>query len=620
MNVFTQSISQIYKGAVKAFKTFPTAIASAVAFSIVTMIRIQLDWPQQEDYNFLFNCLHWAFAMGAIFSLAVITASQSRFNQVREFVIANILGAVAVVVTFLALYLYGGIDSGQFTTRVVIVSSLAATRVSVAIIISLLAFIIMAGYPKDQSDFAHSLFMTQKAFFIALIYGVVIMAGTSGIASAIQALLFRDMSSKVYMYLGTLTGFLSFTIFIGYFPDFRKGNIDEHRGVVQKQPRFVEILFGYIMIPIVLALTVVLLIWTVKTILGKTEFSFTTLAGIATGYTAYGIWLHIMVTHSDNRLTKFYRRIYPIAALVILAFEARSLLIELQKTGLKTVTYYFILIWIIAVVASILLIVMKSKAHPSIVILTCMLAVFSVLPVVGYRALPVTAQVNRLESLLVSQGMLEGDQLIPATDEPALDIREQITDAVNYLVYAEDAKLPTWFDKRLGESEVFETKLGFAQMWPEPEYTVENGGYIGTSLVLPNVAVDISNYSWSVQLQNYVDGTKENFTTTIDGDKGLYKINWTINPLDGIPILKIKLDDRVILEQDMNDYINQISKAFPPNQSKSYNATLKDMSLQLETPEVNVLLVFKNIEINVDSRQDIINYWLNLHMLYLKEK
>jgi len=618
MNIFTQSISQIFKGAAKAFKTFPASIVSAVAFAIVTMIRIQLDWPQQEDYNFLFNCLHWAFAFGAIFSLAVITSSQSRFNQAREFLIANLLGALAVILTFLALYLYGG--TSQNATRVVMVSNLAATRVTVAITISFLAFIILAGYPKDQSDFAYSLFMTQKSFFIALIYGVVIMSGASGVARAIQALLFKNMSSKVYMYLGTLAGFLAFTIFIGYFPDFRKGKIDEHREVAQKQPRFIEILFGYIMIPIVLALTVVLLIWTVKTILGGTEFSFTTLAGIATSYAAYGIWLHIMVTHNDNSLTKFYRRIYPIAALVILAFEARSLLIELQNSGLKMVTYSFILIWIIAVVASILLIMLKSKAHQPIVALTCMLAVFSVLPVVGYQALPVTAQVNRLENLLFSQNMIKGGQLIPAADEPELDIRERITDAVNYLAYAEDAKLPSWFDKHLGESEVFKTKLGFAQTWPEPEDIFETGGYIGTSLALPNGAVDISDYRWAVQLQNYFEGTKENATVTINGDKGLYQINWTINPKDGIPTLKIKLDDRVILEQDMNDYISQISKVFPPGKAKPYKATLEDMSLQLETPEVNVLLVFNNIDINVDPRQDIINYWLNLNMLYLKEK
>jgi hypothetical protein len=618
MNAFTRSISQISKGAVKAFQTFPAAIASALAFAIVTMIRIQLDWPQQEAYNFLCNSLHWAFALGAVFSLAVITAAQSRFNEARAFLIANLLGAAVVAATFLMLYLFGGTDSTQAASRVVSVSGLAASRVSVAILVSFIAFIILAGYPKDQSDFVRSFFMTQKALLIALIYGGVIMAGTSGVAGAFQALLYREMSVKVYEYIGTLVGFLTFTIFVGYFPDFRKGQIDEHREEAQKQPRFVEILFEYIMIPIALALTAVLLIWTGKIIVTGSWPVFLQLSGIATGYAVGGIWLHVLVTYNESGLAKFYRRFYPFAALVILAFEAWALLIQLSKSGLKMTEYSFILIWIIALAAAVLLLIMKAKAHPVIAALVCALAVFSVLPVVGYQALPVTSQVNRLENLLVSQGMLKGDQLVPAASAPELAVRESITDAVNYLAYAKDAKLPAWFDKRLGESNVFKTKLGFEQTWPKPEdpFVTGTGGYKGTSLMLLPGAIDISDYRWVVNLQQ----EKEKSSVTFEGDKGSYRINWTVTPPTGIPVLKIELDDRVILEQDMNAYIDQVSAAFPPGQAGPTQATFKDMSLQLETPEVTVLLLFSNININVDSRQDIINYWLNLSALYLKEK
>lgn len=622
MNLFTRSISQISKGAVKAFQDFPAAIANALGFAIVTMIRIQLDWPQQEAYNFLFNCLHWAFAMGAVFSLAVITAAQSRFNHARAFLIANLLGAVAAVVTFLVLYLFGGTDPGLAEARYAVVSGLAAARVSVAILVSFTAFIILASWPKDQSDFARSFFMTHKAFFIALLYGLVIMGGTSGVAGAVQALLYRGMSSKVYMYIGTLTGFLAFTIFVAYFPDFRKGQVDERREVAQKQPRFVEILFEYIMIPIAMALTAVLLLWAGRTVLDGMRAPFIRLSGIATAYTVGGLWLHVMVTHYETELAKFYRRIYPIAALVILAFEAWALLIQLQKSGLKTAEYSFSIIWIIALASAVLLLLRKAKAHPLIAALTCVMAVFAVLPIVGYQALPVTAQVSRLEKLLVSQGMLEGGKLSPAAAVPEVVVRESITDAVNYLAYAEDAKLPDWFDKRLGEGGIFKAKLGFEQTWPKVEDNFENrSDYMGTSLVLPPEAIDISDYRWAVNMQSFVENNKGQSSVTVDGNKGSYRINWTVNTTKtGIPSLKIELGDRVILEQDMNAYIDKISAAYPPGRVEQSRASFKDMSLQLETPEVAVLLVFSNIDINVDPRQDVIHYWLNLSALYLNEK
>ncbi len=619
MNAFSRSVSRIFQGAAKAFQTFPATIACAFAFAVVTMIRIQLDWPEQEAYNFLFNCLHWAFALGAIFSLAATTAAHSRYPGAKAFWIANLSGLAAAAAAFLALYLSGNtetIGASQYQT----ISSLAAARVGAAIFVSFLAFIVLAGCPKERSDFSRSLFMTQKAFFIALIYGAVLMGGFSGVAGAVQALLYRDMSEKVYMYLGTLAGFLAFTVFVGYFPDFRKGETDEHRESAQKQPRFIEILFGYIMVPIMLALTVVLLLWAGKTVLTGTWPAFEQLSGIAAGYAAAGIWLHVMVTRYETGLAGFYRRVYPIAALVILAFEAWALAVQLGKWGLKTTEYFFLLVWAVTVAASVLLILIKSKAHTAIAALLCAAAVFSVLPAVGYHALPVAAQVGRLETLLTRNGMLEDNQLIPAAAEPERSVRESVTDSVNFLAYAEDAKLPAWFDRDLGQSDVFRAKLGFEQTWPQDENTPGGADeYLSTYLTLPSGAVDIGGYRWAVNPEGYKTETGQD-AVTIDGDRGTYQIYWTQNSADGTPYLKILLDDRVILEEDMSAYIDRITAKFPPSAGDSSPAALADMSLQLESPEVTVLLVFNNVSISVNTRLDETNYWLGLSALYLSEK
>jgi len=620
MNGITRSIKQAFYGAVKAFQTFPASIACALAFAAVTIIRIQLDWPQQEPLNFLFNCLHWAFAVGAIFSLAIITGAQIRFNQARAFLISNLLGAAAAILTFLLMYFFGGTDPVMEGYRYAMVSSLAASRAGAAISVSFLAFIILAGYPKEQSDFARSFFMTHKAFFIALLYGVVIMAGASGVAGAVQALLYRSMSGKVYMYIGTLTGLLAYTIFVGYFPDFRKGQLDEKREVAQKQPRFIEILFGYIMIPILLTLTAVLLIWSGKTILGGMKVPFLRLSAIAASYAAGGIWLHIMVTHHQSLQARLYRRIYPIAALVILTFEAWALVIQLQKYGLKITEYSFTLIWIVAAAAAVLLFLMKAKAHTVIALITCFTVVFSVLPVFGYHALPITAQVSRLEKMLISQGMLEGGKLVPPAAEPELSVRESITDAVVYIANSRDAKLPVWFDKDLSKYDVFKEKLGFEQTWPEPEIIDREGpgGYMGTSLYLKASAVDIRGYQWAVNPQDsYEKGNKE---LAIDGERGVYKIYWDMNQPNGIPSLRIMLDEQVILDKDMNDYIDRITSKYPPGFDGSRQADIEDMSYVLEAPEVTVMLIFNNIDINVNPREDIINYWMNLRSIYMKEK
>jgi len=617
MNTISRSVSNAFKGALKAFRTFPASIGCAAAFAVVTMVRTQLDWPEQEAYNFLLNSLHWSFALGAIFSLAVITAEQSRMNRGNTFLIANLLGIASAVITFFALYYFGGTRPSW--ANYTMVSSLAAGRVGAAMLVSIIAFVILAGYPRDRSDFTSSFFMTHKAFFIALIYGVVIMLGASGVARAVQSLLYRGMSSKVYMYIGTIAGFLAFTIFIGYFPDFRKGGDDQHREVAQKKPRFIEVLFVSIMIPIVLALTLVLLIWAGKTILSGMQAPFVRLSVIAASYTIGGLWLHAMVSGHDSKLARLYQRVYPITSLIILVFEAWAVIIQLQTTGLKTTEYFFILIWIVAAAGATLLLVIKSKAHQIIALLTCFLAIVSVLPFLGYQALPVTAQAKRLQNLLISQNMLKEGAITPAVTEPEEPVRIAITDAVSYLAYAQDAKLPSWFDKSLGESNVFKAKLGFEQVWAK---TDENNGatpgqYIGMYLYLQPEAINISGYRWAVNFQNEYKNEQE--SVSVAGDKGTYHIYWTAPGGETIPTLKILLGDRVIIEQSMKDYIDALSKKYPLGQSGSVSAPLEDMSLTLETPEVGVLLIFGNVEYSVDTSSDTFNYWIVLKDLYLKE-
>jgi hypothetical protein len=617
MSTFIPSVTKVLKGAGKAFQTFPAAIANAFAFALVTIIRIHLDWPEQEPYNFLFNCLHWSFALGAVFSLTTITTAKSRFDEKKYVLAANLVGILAAGVTFFLLFYFAEAKPSYTGSRYSVISTIAATRVSISILVSFLTFIVLAGYPHEQSDFARSFFMTHKAFFIAILYGLVIMGGASGVAGAIQALLYHDLSNKVYMYIGTLSGFLAFTIFTGYFPDFRKGSVDKHRDTAQKQPRFIEVLFDYIMIPIMLALTIVLILWAGRTVLSGMETSFFRLSSIASSYALGGIWLHIMVTHHDTGLARFYRRIYPIAALIILEFEAWALITQLQSSGLKTEEYFFAVVWMLALSSVILLIVVKSRAHHYIVIVTCVLAVITVFPVIGSHVLPVTAQINRLENLLIKEGMLEEDKVLPATKEPELSVREGITDAVNFLAFTEDAKLPAWFDKNLWEGAAFKSKFGFEQVWPHQDPGAP-GSYLGTSLFLPPGGIDISSYDWAIDMQN--DYRTENNFVTISGERGEYQVYWIMDSMPGIPSLKILLDGRTIIENDLNDYIDKITEKYPPGQSQKAEASFDDMNLELEAPEISVMLVLRNIDINVDPQQDIINYWVNPDALYLKEK
>ena len=614
MNTFIKSVSQVFRNALRAFKTFPAANTAALGFALVTMIRIQLDWPAQEAYNLLFNCLHWAFAFGAVFSLAVITTAQSRFNTGKAFLIANLAGAAVTLFTFLILYFFGAEVAG---TRYGTVTALAAARVSVGMLLSLVGFIIVTGLPSEKSGFDRSFFMAEKAFFIALLYGLVILAGASGVVRAFQALLYQEMSGKVYQYILTLAGFLTFTIFTGYFPDFRKGQQDEHLAIAEKQPRFIEVLFGGIMIPIVLALTAVLFAWIGQIIFTREWPSFLMLSGIATSYAVFGIWLHIMVTRQQSAIAKFYRKFYPLAALIILIFELWALVLRLNESGLKLAEYSFAVTWIFSVVAAVLLLWKKEISHNFIALLLCALAVFSVLPMVGYLDLPVSMQVSRLEKLLLQEDLLQNGELVAAVSLPEVKVRQAITDAVNFLAYANSDKLPVWFAANLSDSSVFKKKFGFEPAFVSGVPASPPTSYLSTSLAMSNEALDVSTYRWAILMQS---GGKDSMTAVITGNRGNYLIQWSLEPKTGMPIFNIKLNDNLILEDKLNAYLDRLLAAYPPSQADTVFPPIADMCFALETPELNILLVFRSININLDLTTDTMTYWLEISTIYISEK
>lgn len=616
MSVFSKSVKKVVQGALDSFRIFPASIVSAIAFTIVVFVRINLDWLEQESYSFILNCLNWALALGAVFGMTSVTFVRSRYNSRGKFILANIATLAVVIASFLLLYLLGGyryLPEDEYR----VLRGISIARMTVAIGVSLVAFIVFGARPKREPDFTGSLFMTQKSLFVSSVYGGVMMGGLSSVAGAFQALLYNGMSYRVYQYIGAAVGFIAFTIFAGYFPDFSKEEVDERRISAQSQPKFIETLLSYIMIPIVAALTVVFLIWSGRTVFEGVGENFLRLSGIATGYAVVGIWLHIMVTNYKSGIARVYRKIYPLAAIVILGFESWALLDQLKRSGMKTEEYIFTLIWIVAIISVLLLAFKKAKSHVAIAVITSIVAVVSVFPVIGYHQLPPSIQSRRLEEMLQEQGMLQNGVIKPVDEEPERKVRESITDVVMYLSYQNDAKLPDWFDREFGKDSVFRETFGFEQVWPEIKQ--EGPGYMGVSLGLKPSALDISGYDWAVSMQD-MKGMGE-VSAEFSGSRGEYEIVWITDYRDGgAPELNIYLDGSLIVQESMDGYMKEVEERYMSKNIEYTEVGVEELSLAIERPEIDLLLVFNSLDIYMDGNTGVPNYGLNIHEVYIDEK
>lgn len=624
MNTVTQSIRKVFLNAGKSFVNYPAVMVHAILFTIVLLVRTTMNWETQSSYDFLLNSLQLTFALGAIFSLAAITYSHRRDLTKNGFLLANILGFVIPAIAFILLYFFGSYvpNWDGIANQNKAITMLASGRMGAGIFISFLAFLLLAGEKEEALDFQSSVFMTMKAFFIALLYGLVILAGVSGVFGAIRTLIYPDLSLNVFGYTASISLFIGFSIFIGYFPNLRKGVKDPHRDVAENQPRFITVLLEFILVPIMLALTVVLIIWALLTIIGGMDTRFINLYSIATSFAFGGLLLHILITKNETSIAKFYKKVFPFAALFILLFEAWALIIQLNKFGLKTTEYLFIIVWIIAFASSILLILKQAKAHRLMVYLTAAFTVVSVLPIVGFTDLPFSQQTNRLETVLKQENMIQGEKIVKAETMPSRANREKITDSVDFLVNSTRNNYPNWFEPKKLNYENFQKTLGFAPVYPDQNPDGQSDGVPTTLTMLPGV-MDVSDYQWSISVMNFQKDAGNG--ATFRGKAGEYEIIWN-QLIDGaIPTLEIKLDNKTILTEDLTTYVDATLEKYPLGTNAELESGSQDLIYHVESAEVSVTLVFDTISIfrsaaNEGASNQQMNYYLSLATMFLNEK
>lgn len=611
MDSIKASVDKVFKGALSSFTRFPASIVSALVISIVAIVKINMDWETQRPYSLIFDSIQLAFVLAAIFSMAAVAYEEVESeNKKINPLISNISGIIVGIITFLLLYFFGG---GVPNEGIVYLSTISSARVGVAIFVSALAFIYIVSKSKNVDSFSDSFFIGQKAFIISAIYGLVIMIGVSGVIGAFQALVYRGLSFRVYQYLGVGVGFLSYAVFLGYFPSFRSSEETPKMEIAKEQPRFIYVLFGYILVPIIIALTLVLLIWSLRVVFTDVDVSFAQLSSIASSYVIIGIWLHIMVSKHNTKLANFYKRAYPFSALLVLAFEAWALVVQINKFGIKTLEYSFIMVWIFALISVLLLIFLRDKAYRKIAIAAGVISIISVLPFIGYQDISFNSQINRLERILNEEELLEGNNIIRADEQIETLKKAEITDAVDFIAYSEK-NTPVWFIEDLDDRNVFEDTFGF-----EKTYGLYGGesDYTSGNLTLQVELIDISDYPLTLAIDINERMDRPN---TFEGRDGEYEIIWDTE-FSGIPNITVKLNGEVIIEESLEEYLEDLENKYPIEGSyMESELPFEDMNLILEGDGLSILIVFDNINISEYNIEDTTSYYINIHGIYIKYK
>jgi len=600
MGRIRQSIGRVFEGGAKSFSRFPASMISALAIAVAASILIGQDSGAHED---IYQKIQLAFVLGAFLGMALSVLSLRLASRPYLFWLANLVALLAAGgILYLLLQAPGEIPA------------LFAARIVAASAVSFLIFLLVIAWDISRSDFNQASFMVLKSAFIALIYALVIMLGLFFVAFTIESLLYPDLDEKIYMHIAAWSAFGWFAFFLGYFPSFRKDQDDGHLETAQKHPAFIEILLAYVLIPILAVLTLVLLIWAAKILINGQWPEFGQLTVIFSAYSLTGIFLIIMTSHYDRSITTVFRRLFPIAAILFLAFEAYAIIEKVGQEGIKTQVYFIALIWIFALVCVALMLFQQVSRNRRFAWLAIVLIILSVLPVAGYQDLTVSAQTRRLQKVLVRNDMLVNNKILTAPAGISTADKITITDSFNYIQSYEEAAKAGWLSDSISASSSFKLVFGFDETYGE--YNPGGDTDIYTYLNLPGGSLNISVYQYAAHASQARGGEP----LTITGQKGTYTIALTGMSESKNPILTVTLDNDVILKQELLEWLNGLQQKYQGSGNKEVSdADREDLLLGFNLNGTQLLVIFDNITIRASASGQFLWCSLNINAVYLAE-
>ncbi len=601
MGKISQAIGRVFGGGAKSFLRFPASMLCALIAAVAASVLTQLESTGPVK---LFDDLLLASAIGIVWGMALAVLGTRLSAKALPFVLTNIASAAASIGLFFYLQ--------QLTSDL---PAIVAARLLASVAIAFLAFLIIIAHDVIRSDFNQSAFITLKSFLIAGIYFLVIMLGLFFVAFTVEQLLIHNLDSRIYSHIAIWAGLLGIAFFLGYFPSFRKNEDDPHLEVAQKQPTFIEVLFAYVMVPIMFILTFVLLAWGVKILLDGSWPDFGLLTGIFSAYTLFGIFLTIMLAHYTQGIATLFKKAFPIAALIFLAFEAVALYLNISAYGIKSNAYAIALIWLFTLFSVLVLMIRPVTGNRLTAWAAAILILLSVLPFCGYQSVTTASQTARLQTLLVKYDMIVDNRIVTAPATISDTDKLTITDAAFFLMSAEFdglAKAP-WADDQLSSQTIFADVFGFQPVFYLDPITqpVQNPIY----LYLSTFSADIAGYQHVV---HFNDGTMAE-PVTIVGTKGTYTITLVGLNNESNPAVIITRDGSEVIRQPLIDWLQGLVVKYQDadNNGKS-NTDMSDLVIKAEQNGLKAMIVFQNVSVSFDQAGTQFSY-IVINSIYLAE-
>ena len=467
------------------FKRFPFTIISAILATIFLILSTFDEYAEAYNDRMMSFGLVFVFGIFLYAFIKLFNEGLRNYYDLKNLKNNNLFKILSYVITLPILY---GIYELVYQENKVL-AFYDNNFIYFTLIAALVVGTSFVGKFNYHKDFVAYVAKILKAFIISNIYSFIVFVGISGIIFALNSLFKFNFESTVYLRVAIFS-FILFNVvtFFSDFPKVRDSFTD------YKYPKAFRILLVYIITPIVIIYTAILLAYFVK-ILVLWQIPNNLIVNLVIWFASFSIvYLFFLSRVETITFINKFKIVFPFTLFPLLGMMFFAIYLRIKEYGMTENRYIVIAVGLWIFLSLIYYIFYRENSNISIPIFLSVIILITGIGPASATSLSIRSQNARFEKLLRENKMIAGEEIKPNINIES-EAKSQIVDIVSYMVRTDRVDKLSYMPKDFKLNEDNFTKLfGFSNI-------IESKNYLGYSYT-DNLPTD-SELGFDIDIEGY---------------------------------------------------------------------------------------------------------------------
>ena len=467
------------------FKRFPFTIISAILATIFLILSTFDEYAEAYNNKMLSFGLVFVFGIFLYAFIKLFNEGLRNYYDLKNLKNNNLFKILSYVITLPILY---GVYELVYQENKVL-EFYDNNFIYFTLIAALVVGTSFVGKFNYHKDFVVYVAKILRAFIISNIYSFIVFVGISGIIFALNSLFKFNFGSSVYLRVAIFS-FILFNVvtFFSDFPKVRDSFTD------YKYPKAFRILLVYIITPIVIIYTAILLAYFVK-ILVLWQIPNNLIVNLVIWFASFSIVYLFFLSRVDSiTFINKFKIVFPFTLFPLLGMMFFAIYLRIKEYGMTENRYIVIAVGLWIFLSLIYYIFYRENSNISIPIFLSVIILITGIGPASATSLSIRSQNARFEKFLRDNKMIAGEEIKPNINIES-DAKSQIVDIVSYMVRTDRVDKLSYMPKDFKLSEDSFTKLfGFSNI-------IESKNYLGYSYT-DNLPTD-SELGFDIDIEGY---------------------------------------------------------------------------------------------------------------------